>query len=103
MLLQHTPWHYSPPALRAGKSMKPGIILVENPICLTPAIICLTFWLIAHRYVCSAQTTRLADVPRILSEVYPGQVKAPTMTLPKWLFWLVGPLAGVSRADVTHR
>ena len=53
--------------------------------------------------MCSAQTTRLADVPRILSEVYPGQVKAPTMTLPKWLFWLVGPLAGVSRADVTHR
>jgi nucleoside-diphosphate-sugar epimerase len=49
------------------------------------------------RYVCSAGSTRFADLARTVSEFFPTRVKPPSMTVPKWLLWLIGPLAGVPR------
>ena len=55
------------------------------------------------RYACTAQTTRLADIAKELSTIFPGKVKAPFMTVPKWLLWIIGPMVGMPRADITHR
>ena len=44
----------------------------------------------------------ISQLNSILAGAYPGRVKAPFLTAPKWLLWLVGPLAGMPRDVVTN-
>lgn len=48
-------------------------------------------------------TVLLADLAGVVADLYPNSsFKRPLFLAPKWLVWLVGPLAGMPRDAVTH-
>eukprot|EP00195_Chlamydomonas_chlamydogama_P013640 CAMPEP_0202892812 /NCGR_PEP_ID=MMETSP1392-20130828/2505_1 /ASSEMBLY_ACC=CAM_ASM_000868 /TAXON_ID=225041 /ORGANISM="Chlamydomonas chlamydogama, Strain SAG 11-48b" /LENGTH=364 /DNA_ID=CAMNT_0049576907 /DNA_START=658 /DNA_END=1752 /DNA_ORIENTATION=+ len=54
------------------------------------------------RYIVSGTTILISDVCRMISELYPGWVRPPCLTAPKFLIWLLGPSMGLTRDMVTH-
>ncbi|PNH10881.1 hypothetical protein TSOC_002375 [Tetrabaena socialis] len=54
------------------------------------------------RYITVCRSILFADIARIIKNGYPNsKLKAPIATAPKWLLWMMGPAAGLSRDLVT--
>ncbi|KAG2451353.1 hypothetical protein HYH02_003957 [Chlamydomonas schloesseri] len=50
------------------------------------------------RYLLSSCNAMLHDLPAVVSRLYPGgRLAPPLFFLPRWLVWLVAPLAGLPR------
>ncbi|KAG2451350.1 hypothetical protein HYH02_003954 [Chlamydomonas schloesseri] len=55
------------------------------------------------RYICVAKSLYVADFARAVKAGFPNsKLRPPFATIPKWLLWLIGPMAGMNRDVVTH-
>jgi len=54
------------------------------------------------RYIVTSEVLDLRSFTKLIEESFPKQFKLPTMTSPKWLMMLVGPLFGVTREFVKN-
>lgn len=50
-----------------------------------------------QRFILSTKTIDIQEVVEELSKLFPGKVKAPSMTLPRWVGRIVGPMMGISQ------
>lgn len=53
------------------------------------------------RYLAIAKSVWARDVVDVLHLLFPNRVKKPWMTAPVWLIWLVAPLVGFTREQVS--
>mgnify|MGYP001807516256 CR=1 FL=1 len=54
------------------------------------------------RYITVAKSLWVADFARAVKVGFPdSRMRPPIATIPKWLLWLIGPMAGMSRDIVT--
>ncbi|MBU1354801.1 MAG: NAD-dependent epimerase/dehydratase family protein [Gammaproteobacteria bacterium] len=55
------------------------------------------------RYIVVGETLRLLEIAQRLRQSHPALgAKLPTKEVPKWLMWLIAPMAGMTRSYVQH-
>lgn len=53
------------------------------------------------RYITSKESIKFLDLADMLRENFGAKYPLPKKNLPKWVLWLMGPLAGMSRKEVS--
>ena len=54
-----------------------------------------------QRFILSGQTVDVTEIVKEMARIFPGQVAAPSITLPRWLGACVGPCIGIAPDAVT--
>ena len=54
------------------------------------------------RYIISGHNSSILEVSKMLRDVYGSKYPFPTRIIPKFLLWLIGPLAGFSRKMISR-
>lgn len=55
------------------------------------------------RYIVVGESLRLLEIAQRLRQSHPAlSAKLPTKEVPKWLMWLIAPMAGMTRSYVRH-